>query len=287
MLPELFRFPAGFPLLGGRAIYSFGFFIGLAFVASVLILQWGMDRKGLDGEKAWNILILALVGGVVGAKLYWVAWHADELAGGGWTALLSGSGLTWYGGFLLATAMVLVGIRRMGLPMGRTLDAAALAMPVGIAVGRIGCFLVGDDYGRPTGGWYGVAFPRGAPPTRVDVLEAQYGITVDPALVARFGEVVPVHPTQLYEVVLSLIVFGVIYRYRDHLHRPGWLFGLWLTLYGIQRFLMEIVRLKDDRIFLGVLTGAQLISLVIVAVGTFVVIRLGREGPTDPETSPA
>jgi phosphatidylglycerol:prolipoprotein diacylglycerol transferase len=287
MLPELFRFPAGFPLLGGKAIYSFGFFIGLSFVVSVLILQWAMDRKGLDGEKGWNILILALIGGVVGAKLYWAAWHMDELSGGGAGALFSGSGLTWYGGFLLATVMVLVGIRRMGLPMGKTLDAAALAMPVGIAVGRIGCFLVGDDYGRPTGGWYGVAFPRGAPPTRVDVLEAEYGITVDPELVARFGDVVPVHPTQLYEVVISLLVFAVIYRYRDHLRRPGWLFGLWLTLYGVQRFLLEIVRLKDDRIFFDVLTGAQLISLGIMAVGLAVVTRVGRSEPTAPGSSPA
>lgn len=274
MLPELFRFPDAFPLLGGRAIYSFGFFIGLAFVASVLVLQWGMARKGLDGEKAWSVLVLALIGGIVGAKLYWIAWHPETLAAGGLQALLSGSGLTWYGGFILATVMVLIGIRRLKLPMGLTLDAAALAMPIGIAVGRIGCFLVGDDYGRPTAGWYGVAFPRGAPPTRVEVLESQYGITVDPEIVARFGEVVPVHATQLYEVVLSLLVFAVIYRFRDHLHIPGWLFGLWLALYGVQRFLLELLRLKDDRFFMDVLTGAQLISIAVVAVGIAVTVRL-------------
>lgn len=274
MLPELFRFPEGLPLFGGRAVYSFGFFIGLAFVASVLVMQWGMDRKGMDGEKAWNVLILALIGGIVGAKLYWVIWHVDTLSGDIRGALFSGSGLTWYGGFILATAMVLVGIRRMGLPMGMTLDAAALAMPIGIAVGRMGCFLVGDDYGRPTGAWYGIAFPKGAPPTRVDVLESQYGITVDPALVARFGEVVPVHPTQLYEVVISLLVFAVIFRFRDHLRAPGWLFGLWLSLYGVQRFVLEIVRLKDDRFFLDLFTGAQVISMAIVLIGVAAMTRL-------------
>ena len=150
MYPDLFTFPEALPLIGGNTVSSFGAFVSLAFVASGLIFEWGVERKGGDGDKAWNIVILAFIGGVVGAKLYWALWHMDSVARDPAGTLFSGSGLTWYGGFLLAVGMGIWGMRAMKMPLGQTLDATALALPVGIAVGRIGCFLVGDDYGRPT-----------------------------------------------------------------------------------------------------------------------------------------
>jgi phosphatidylglycerol:prolipoprotein diacylglycerol transferase len=147
-----------------------------------------------------------------------------------------------------------------------TADLMAPALALAYAVGRIGCFLVGDDWGLPTDSPLGVRFPRGAPASTVQNIEQMFGITVDPALIERYGQVVPVHPTQLYEVGLSTLIFFLLWRIRDHGHAKGWLFSLWLVLAGLERFAIEFLRAKDDRFF-GVLTLAQLISLGIVAFG--------------------
>jgi len=154
-------------------------------------------------------------------------------------------------------------------------DVIAPALALAYAVGRMGCFLVGDDWGRPTDSWVGIAFPRGTPATRVDVIE-NLGISVDPALVEKYGQIVPVHPTQLYEVALSTLIFLFLWKIKGT--RPaGWLFMLWLSLAGFERFLVEFLRAKDDRFF-GVLTLAQLISLAIVATGIVGMTRINRGG---------
>jgi phosphatidylglycerol:prolipoprotein diacylglycerol transferase len=127
----------------------------------------------------------------------------------------------------------------------------------------------------------GIAFPQGAPPTRVDIIEREFGIQVDPELVARFGEIVPVHPTQLYEVGLSFLIFVLLWSIRTHRHTPGWLFMLWLALAGVERFFVEFFRAKDDRFF-GVLTLAQAISLLLIAAGAIGVTRLQRRAAPPP-----
>lgn len=279
MHPVLFRIPESIPLIGGFAVNSFGVMLYLAFVVGGFIWQAELSRKELPGERVWDLVLLALFGGLVGAKLYWVLWNYGQLAADPMGTIFSGAGLTWYGGFVVGLVAVWVGLRKMKLPLGPSLDGMALALPVSIAIGRVGCFLAGDDYGMPTGSPVGVSFPEGFPPTRVDVLEARYGITVDPALVERFGEVVPVHPTQLYEVAISLVVFGVIFVLRKHPHRAGWLFAAWASLYGVQRFIIEIFRIKEDRIFFDTFTIAQLISVLVTAAGIYAVLKLRRSRP--------
>ncbi len=278
MHPILFRVPESVPLLGGYTVSSFGVMLYLAFVAGGLVLHLDLNRKGLKGEKAWDLVLWSLVGGLVGAKLYWVAAHYPQFARDPGGTLFSGEGLTWYGGFFVGLGAFWVGTKVAELPLDRTLDSLALGLPLGIALGRVGCFLAGDDYGQPTGSAFGVSFPEGHPPTRVDVLESRYGIEIDPALIERFGDVVPVHPTQLYEVGLSLIVFATVFFLRKHPHRAGWLFAVWAGLYGAQRFLVEIVRIKDDRIFMG-LSVAQVVSLGMIAAAVYAVDRLKRKAP--------
>ena len=180
--------------------------------------------------------------------------------------------------------MVVWQIRRLKLPLGKMADAVATALPMGYAVGRVGCFMVGDDYGRPTGSFVGIRFPQGSPPTRVDVLESSFGIQVDPALVERFGQVVPVHPTQLYEIAISTLIFLFLWRIRRHGNFSGWLFMLWIALAGAERFLVEFVRAKDDR-FLGIFTIAQLISLGLIVAGFFWMTKLAKsdEGAGTPQ----
>jgi phosphatidylglycerol:prolipoprotein diacylglycerol transferase len=250
----------------------------LAFLGATAVHRAGMRRAGLDPEVSWDLLFWAVLGGIGGAKLYYVLLNHRLLAEDPLALLLARGGLVWYGGFLGGLLLVVWQIRRRGLPLPTLADVTAPALALGYAVGRMGCFLVGDDWGRPTGSWVGIAFPRGTPPTRVDIIEGEFGIRVDPELVARFGEVVPVHPTQLYEVGMSLLIFAVLWSLRGRGHRPGRIFLLWLAMAGAERFLVEFFRAKDDR-FLGPLTLAQGISLLLVTAGLLGAARLGRVSP--------
>jgi phosphatidylglycerol:prolipoprotein diacylglycerol transferase len=272
MYPNLFRLPDWVPFLGGEPITSFGVMMLLSFLTAGYVLRAEMRRMGEDPEKAWDMVFMAVIGGIVGAKAYYVLLNYQRLATDPAGLIFSRGGLVWYGGFLLATALVVREIRRQKLPLRPMADACAPALALAYAVGRVGCFLVGDDWGRPTSSWVGIRFPLGAPPTRVDIIERDFGITVDPALVEQYGQVVPVHPTQLYEVGMSTLIFFFLWRIRRNDHQPGWLFMVWLVLAGLERFLVEFVRAKDDR-FLGPLTLAQVISLAIVAVGVMGIAR--------------
>jgi phosphatidylglycerol:prolipoprotein diacylglycerol transferase len=273
MYPILFRLPEWFPLLGGQPITSFGMFMLLAFVTGGYACRAELARMGHDPEKAWDFVFMAVIGGILGAKIYYVLLNWPRLMEDPASLIFSRGGLVWYGGFLGATALIVWEIRRSKLPLGQMADALAAPLAIAYAVGRIGCFMVGDDWGRPTDAWVGIRFPEGTPPTTVSEIQGQFGITVDPALVERYGQVVPVHPTQLYEVAMSTLIFLFLWRIHGHRHRPGWLFMVWLALAGVERFVVELFRAKDDR-FIGMFTLAQMISLAIVAVGLVGMVRL-------------
>ncbi len=275
MLPILFRLPDWLPVLGGEPITSFGVMMFLAFIVGGFVLRNGLEREGMEPDRAWDLIFTAVVAGIVGAKVYYVLLNYERLVENP-SFLFSRGGLVWYGGFLLAAAAVIWHVRRLKLPLGTMADLVAPSLAVGYAIGRFGCFLVGDDYGTPTDSWVGIRFPQGSPPSSVEMLEALFGVTVDPALVEQYGNVVPVHPTQLYEVALSLLIFFLLWKLRRHAHRAGWLFMVWLASAGAERFIVEFFRAKDDR-FLGVFTVAQLISVGLVVAGLYGVARLRGE----------
>lgn len=278
MYPNLFKLPDWIPVLGGEFITSFGVFMLFAFLTAGYVLRAELKRKGYDPEKAWDMVFMAVIGGILGAKLYYMFLNFDRLVANPMDLILARGGLVWYGGFGLASALVLWEAHRSKLPLKDVLDASAPALALAYAVGRVGCFMVGDDWGRPTDSWVGIRFPMGSPPTRVDVIEQQFGITVDPALVEKYGQVVPVHPTQLYEVGLSTLIFFLLWRLRGRERGAGWLFMLWLSLAGLERFTVEFFRAKDDRFF-GMLTLAQVISLAIVAGGIAGMMRFHGSVP--------
>ena len=280
MFPVIFNLPDWFPLLGGEAITSFGVLMLFSFLTGGYVIRAGLREMGEDPDKAWDLVFMGVVGGIAGAKLYYVLLNHERLASDPAGLLLSRGGLVWYGGFLLATALVIWEIRRQKLPLAKSADVIAPALALAYAVGRMGCFLVGDDWGRPTDSWLGIAFPRGTPPTRVDVIE-RLGIAVDPGLVEKYGQIVPVHPTQLYEVGLSTLIFFFLWKIRGDGRAAGSLFMLWLALAGFERFVVEFLRAKDDRFF-GVLTLAQVISLAIVATGIIGMTRVRRERVAAP-----
>ena len=149
-------------------------------------------------------------------------------------------------------------------------DAGAPALAIGYSLGRIGCFLVGDDYGAPTNSWVGIAFPKGSPPTTCESLH-DFGVKVS----CLPGEILKVHPTQLYESASALVMFAILMTFARKPHQRGRVLGAFLMLMGVERFLVEIVRAKDDR-FLGPFTIAQLISVIIFIVGSVLMARRDR-----------
>jgi phosphatidylglycerol:prolipoprotein diacylglycerol transferase len=148
----------------------------------------------------------------------------------------------------------------------------APALALSYALGRIGCFLVGDDYGRPTDSWVGLAFPNGQPPSTAGNLRRAFGVQV-PAGIPD-GQVLTVFPTQLFETGISLLIFFTLWRLRFRDRKPGWLFSLWLVLAGAERLFVEFFRAKDDRFF-GPLSLAQVLSLGLIVLGAWLMSRLG------------
>ena len=272
MYPVFFELPSWIPFLGGQPITSFGVFMLLAFLTGGYLIRAELRRVGEDPEKAWDFVFMGVIGGIVGAKLYYVLLNFPQLIEDPVGMLLSRGGLVWYGGFMGATVLVIYEVRRQKMSVPSMADVMAPGLALGYAVGRMGCFMVGDDWGLPTSSAFGVRFPRGTPATTVQNIEQMFGITVDPALIEEYGQVIPVHPTQLYEVGISTLIFFGLWRIRDHGHQKGWLFMIWLVCAGMERFAVEFLRAKDDRFF-GILTLAQVISLGIVAFGLAGVLK--------------
>lgn len=268
MYPELITLDL--PVIGSLTITSFGVMMALAFLAAYQVTRVEFGRVGRDPEVAGDLLLGALVGGILGAKVYYVILNWPLTVQDPLGMLFSRAGLVWYGGFLGGAVGVILMIRRHRLPVPPVADLLAPGLALGYAVGRIGCFLVGDDYGRPTESWVGIAFPNGAPPSTAGNLRSAFGVSVPDSV--PDATVLAVHPTQLYEVGMSLLIFTVLWRLRGNERSAGWLFSLWLVLAGLERFIVEFFRAKDDR-FLGAITLAQAISLALVVAGLVMMNR--------------
>jgi len=244
VLPVLFR-------VGSFEVTSFGVMVALGALLGLWILGREIRARGLPAA-ASDLGLWGILGGLLGAKLLFVAEHAGQtpiLA-----LLLDRGGLSWFGGFAGGLTVGLFAAWRARLPWLPLLAAAAPALAVGQAVGRIGCFLVGDDYGRPTSLPWGVAFPRGLPPT-----------------LAR------VHPTQLYEAVLLAVLVALLIRWRRRGVDDRRLLAAYLGIAGTGRFLIEILRV-NTRVALG-LTVAQWASLALVLASVSLLLwRRGAAG---------
>ena len=276
MYPELITL--NLPILGSITITSFGVMMALSFLTGYWIVRLELRRKGMDEDLAGDVLMGAIIGGIVGAKLYYVLLNWPQTVQDPFGMLFSRAGLVWYGGFIGGAIGVAVAIWRRNAPLPVMAGVCAPALALAYAVGRMGCFLVGDDYGRPTDSWVGIAFPEGSPPSTAGNLRRMFGVEIPDTV--PDSAVLAVHPTQLYEIGMSLLIFAILWRFRTEPWKAGRLFSLWLALAGLERLIVEFFRAKDDRFF-GVLTLAQLISIALIALGSWLFVRLGRAGSGD------
>ena len=237
MYPVLFR-------IGSFEITSFGVLVAVGALVGIGVFQRELRRAGLP-ESGVDAAIAGVLGGLLGAKLLWTIEHTGQEPFA--NLLFSRGGMSWFGGLLGGVSAGVLMLRHRGVPVIAGLAAASPGLAFGHAIGRIGCFLVGDDYGRPTDLPWGVAFPRGLPPTDI-----------------------PVHPTQLYEMALLLPIGWLLIRWRRHGVADRVVFGRYLVMVGVVRFAIEFIRVNEP--VLGSFTLAQLISAAIAIAGTMLLV---------------
>jgi len=238
LYPVLFK-------IGALEITSFGVLMAVAMLMGIWVFHRELAQSRLP-EDAINAAFAGVFGGLAGAKVIWTLEFMGEAPIG--SLLFSRGGFSWYGGAIGGIGTGLWMLRRYRIPLLRGLAAATPALAIGHAIGRIGCFLVGDDYGRPTDLPWGVAFPLGLPPVTV-----------------------PVHPTQLYEAVLLVPLTFFLIRWRRAGVGDAVVLGRYLVLAGLFRFTIEFVRV--NRQILGPFTLAHVIALGLVAAGAVMLFK--------------
>jgi phosphatidylglycerol---prolipoprotein diacylglyceryl transferase len=259
--------------LGSFGFTGFGLAVLLCFLVAQVVAQRELVRRGYDPDPINDMVFAAVIGGLLGAKLYYVVVLRH------WDALFERGGFVFWGGFVGGALAVMAVAVKKKVPLMRIFDVAAPACAAAYAVGRTGCWAVGDDYGRPWNGFLAVSFPNGAPPSTAGIMSQEFGIPIPSG--ASPTTVLSVFPTQLYEVALGFVMFLILWRMRDHKHAEGWLFGVYCVMAGIERFIIEFFRAKDDRLVAG-LTYAQLIALGFVALGAVWMWWRSRPGAGKP-----
>jgi len=254
MYPEIIR-------IGNFTISSFGLMMALCFLVGYFVIMMEARRRKLNEKLVSNMFLAAMVGGILGAKLLYVFENVplSEILSHPLDNILSRGGLTYYGGFFGAIILVWLIAYKNKMSMWSVGDLAAPALPLAYAIGRVGCFLVGDDYGVPSNLPWAIAFPKGLPPTTV-----------------------PVHPTQLYEILIMLGVFAIIWGIRMKDKPIGWLFSVYLVFAGLERFLIEFIRSTTPSPIPG-LSVAQLMAVALVVIGAVKLYSIHASGEETTE----
>jgi len=272
--------PFTFTVLG-FSFTGFGIAVLLAFLIAQMVSERELARRGRERESAAvsDVLFAALLGTLIGAKLYYVIVVTHN-----WRDLLGRGGFVFWGGFMGAVALCALTIRYKKLSFVRFADVGGIAIAAGYAVGRTGCWAVGDDYGRPYTGPLAVAFQQGTPPSTAFEMQRAFNTPIPPG--TDPSTVLSVYPTQLLEVALGMIMFGILWRMRNHKHAEGWLFGVYCVLAGLERFIVEFLRAKDDRFSWAFgLSMAQLIALAITLAGVLIMAARKNTGVGRPGVS--
>lgn len=289
LLNDLFGVDLPLPL------YSFGLMVAVAIVTATALTRRELDRQYRAGQlppvtakekdekgreravKAspsvlvWTLMLMAAGFGVAGSKLFHVLDFWDEFVADPLGMLFSPGGLTFYGGLLCAGVAIAWYLRCKGLPVARVADAAAPGLMIAYGIGRIGCYLAGDgDWGTCSSladkpAWlprflWSETFPRNI--LGVDPVAFNAEVRGEACAVAA---PTGVFPTMLYEFAMTALLFGALWLVRKHPYRAGWLCSLYLVMNGLERFLIEIIRVNPI-VFAG-LSQSQLIALGLVAAG--------------------
>jgi phosphatidylglycerol:prolipoprotein diacylglycerol transferase len=256
MIPVLLR-------IGPISIYSYGLMMALGFIVGDFVLTAECKRRGYSADMATALVVWCAIGGLVGARILDVINEWPAYAAHPWSIVFSGSGFVWYGGFIGGVFAAWLVARYYKVGFLRVTDMCAPALILGQAFGRMGCLLSGDgDWGLPSKLPWAMAFPH--------AIVGWNGQTVlklnaDHQLVSGFYPGVRVQPTPIYEAILYVAIFCVLWSVRKKIRIDGRILYLYLMLEGLARFLVEFVRI-NPRVLWG-LSQAQLISIVMMVAG--------------------
>ena len=247
MYPTLISF-------GSVSISTFSVMVLIAFLAGYYVAEKTIIKRGEDRNLADILLIASVIGGLGGAKLLFLIQNATfaEFIGDPYRYL--SSGYTFLGGLVGAILMIYLVSLYKKISIWHLTDISAPALILAYGIGRIGCFLVGDDYGVPSGLPWAVSFPDGAPPTIQNV-----------------------HPTQLYDTIFMTIFFIILWKLKDRDNPAGWLTSVTLIVLGTERFFIEFIR-ETTPSFINGLSQAQLISLALIFVGILKLLSISVSG---------
>lgn len=279
--------------LGPLQIPTFGLMVAAAMLAAYFVLRADLARRGIaarDSGTAEAFIALPCLAGIIGAKLYHVLETPRELLADPVGQLFSRYGLAWFGGLIAGFAAFAWLARRRKIPLLTMFDVGSPAAAIGYGVGRIGCLLSGDgDYGKPTSLPWGMSFPHGLVPTTQTCAEWGWPTSCK------------VQPTPIYEFVAACVIAWILWRIgarqiavmrarrgsaNPRLSLPGspagGVFACYLMLTGIERFLVEFIRI-NPRSFLG-MTNAQTAGLASTVVGVLIWWKLRKSQPAALET---
>lgn len=252
--------------LGPLHLRSYGLMMAIAFVVGTFLSLREARRLSLDEDKVVNVILITLIASVFGARMLYVLEHLAEFRRE-WTSVLAlwQGGLTLYGGIAAGTFAGLLASRRMGLPVWITADALTPSLALGTMFGRIGCFLNGCCYGRPTNLPWGVVFPH------------------ESFAYLEFGDQ-PVHPSQLYNALVGLALFACFQLVRRRFRVPGVMFWTFIVAFALVRIPLDLTRTYETdavimRIGLSDVTESQLMSVGMILFGMLMILRLRRSAP--------
>ncbi|KFN49288.1 prolipoprotein diacylglyceryl transferase [Arenimonas composti] len=268
--------------------YGIMYVLGFGFA-----LWWGNRRvragrlPGVDEEGFGDLIFHGMLGVIVGGRLGYVLFYGMEhaLADPLYVLKINEGGMSFHGGLLGVMAGAWLWSRKRRLHYFDTMDFLAPLVPAGLGFGRLGNFIGGELWGKPTGGDWGVVFPAALP-------QPWYGMPLDALREAHASGALDAyarHPSQLYQAALEGLVMAVVLLWYSRRPRPRYaVAGLFAILYGLFRFLVEFVRVPDADIgylAFGWLTMGQVLSLPLLAVGA-VLLWLSRSAPTLPVVPP-
>lgn len=253
MFPVIFEF-------GKFTLYTYGFFIAIGVLAAVLFARHEAKRLEVDPNRITDLCFYLVIAAILGSRLFFVLLNLEYYMQAPLEVFkIWSGGLVFYGGFITALAAALALIRSYGLPLGKTADIAALAIPLGHFFGRLGCFSAGCCYGEACNLPWAITFSH---PESLAPLNLQ------------------IHPTQLYSAAANLFIFLVMLAFREKKRFHGQLFLFYVLLYGVLRSFIEIFR-GDDRgpLFMNFLSVSQAIGLGAAVLSVLLLVLLAKRAP--------
>ncbi|MDI6738771.1 MAG: prolipoprotein diacylglyceryl transferase [Candidatus Edwardsbacteria bacterium] len=250
MLPDILR-------IGPLTLHSYGLMLAIAFMAGIMVIERLAGPRGFDKNKIIDCTLVIMAAAIVGSRVFYVLFHLSEYRSNWWSALtVWEGGLTFYGGVLLAVPAGMIFMRRNKLPIWPLADLISPAFALGLGFGRLGCFLNGCCFGKPSDLPWAVRFPANS---------------------AAGALGCPLQPTQLYESLFGFALFVLLLFLIRRKFFPGFLFCLFIALYAVWRFLLDFLRHYEPSQFAALgLTNNQWVSVFLLAASAVVGAVLSR-----------